>query len=304
MYLEHYGLHSKPFSLIPDPAFLYLSAQHSIAYYTLEYGLLEQAGITVITGEVGAGKTTLLRHMLNKHNEDDLVVGLVANTQEDTGKDLMKWVSLAFDMEHTDQKVSLLKAFQRFLIRNYADGKATVLVVDEAQNLPARALEELRLLNNINANQDELIKIVLVGQPELLDLLTRPELSQFAQRVTLEFHLNALGVIDTMAYIGHRLKVAGASKNIFDKTAMYTVFYLTGGVPRLINTLCDFTLLYGFSTGKTVLDAEDVLEVTKDRRIGVVNKYISRTDEMNTARDFIKKKTGIDVEKMVDAGAA
>ena len=299
MYLEHYGLQAKPFSLIPDPAFLYLSPQHSIAYHTLEYGLLEQAGITVITGEVGAGKTTLLRHMLNQHHEDDIVVGLMANTQEDTGNELMKWVSLAFDMDHSDQKVSLLKAFQRFLIRNYADGKNTVLIVDEAQNLTIRALEELRLLNNINANQDELLKIVLVGQPELLTQLTRPELSQFAQRVTLEFHLNALGVIDTMAYIGHRLKIAGASAEIFDKASMYAIYYLSGGIPRLINILCDFTLLYGFSSEKTTLDVDDVVEVAKSRRIGVINKFITRDKEMNLARDFIKKKTDVDIAELV-----
>lgn len=299
MYLDHYGLKMKPFSLIPDPEFLYLSTQHSVAYHTLEYGLLEQAGITVVTGEVGAGKTTLLRHMLNQHDEDNLVIGLMANTQEDTGKELMKWVALAFDMGHTDHKVSLAQAFQRFLIRNYADGKDTVLIVDEAQNLTVRALEELRLLNNINANKDELLKIVLVGQPELLKLLTRRELSQFAQRVTLEFHLKSLSVLDTMHYIAHRLKVAGTTEEIFDKAAMYTIFYLTGGVPRLVNTLCDFSLLYGYSQNKNKLGAADVLEVVKDRRIGIVNKYASSTQEMEMAREFLQNNAGFDVAKLV-----
>lgn len=300
MYLEHYGLHKKPFSLIPDPAFLFLSAQHSIAYHTLEYGLTEHAGITVITGEVGAGKTTLLRHILNKHDEDRLVVGLMANTQEDTGKELMKWVSLAFDMGHTDHKVGLLRTFQRFLIRNYADGKDTVLIVDEAQNLTVRALEELRLLNNINANQDELLKIILVGQPQLLKMLIRPELSQFAQRVTLEFHLNSLSAIDTMGYIRHRLKVAGANREIFDKASMYAIFYLTGGVPRLVNALCDFALLFGYSAGKSVISVADVLEVIKDRNIGVVNKNVVRTGEMNVAREFIKKSAGVDLADLAN----
>lgn len=116
MYLQHFGLNAKPFSLIPDPSYLYLSSQHSVAYSMLEYGLLEQHGITVITGDVGAGKTTLLRHLLNQHNEQDLVVGLMANTQEGTARELMKWVALAFDLDHAHQKVSLLKLFQQFLI--------------------------------------------------------------------------------------------------------------------------------------------------------------------------------------------
>lgn len=301
MYLEHYKLEAKPFSLIPDPAFLFLSSQHSIAYHTLEYGLLEQAGFTVITGEVGTGKTTLLRHMLNQHDNDDIVVGLMANTQEDTGNELMTWVSMAFDLDHFDQKVSLLKVFQRFLIRNYADGKNTVLIVDEAQNLTVRALEELRLLNNINANKDELLKIVLVGQPQLLKLLTKQEMSQFAQRVTLEFHLKSLSAVDTMGYITHRLSVAGATSEIFDKAAMYAIFYLTGGVPRLINTLCDFTMLYGFSKGKTVLVVDDVVEVAKSRRIGLINKFVSRDNEMGIARDFIKKNAGFDIADFVSS---
>lgn len=300
MYLDHYGLQSKPFSLIPDPAFLFLSAQHSLAYHTLEYGLLEQAGFTVISGEVGAGKTTLLRHLLNQHHEDELVVGLLANTQEDTGKQLMKWVSMAFNLGHSHHKVSLLKRFQKFLIANYADGKKTVLIIDEAQNLTVRALEELRLLNNINANQDELLKIVLVGQPELLDLLTRPELSQFAQRVTLEFHLRPLSPADTVGYIRHRMHVAGAQRDVFDEAAMYAIYYLAGGVPRLVNTLCDFSLLYGFSSGKELLDIEDILEVARGRRIGVVNKFAVRDAEMDKARNFIKMSTGVDIDTAVN----
>lgn len=299
MYLEFYGLNSKPFSLIPDPAFLFLSSQHSIAYHTLEYGLLEQAGITVITGEVGAGKTTLLRHLLNQHREDELVVGLMANTQEDTGKQLMKWVSLAFDLGHSHHKVSLLKRFQKFLISNYAAGKKTILIIDEAQNLTAKALEELRLLNNINANQDELLKIVLVGQPELLELMTRPELSQFAQRVTLEFHLRSLSPADTLGYVRHRLEVAGVTEEIFDEAALYAIYFLSGGVPRLVNTLCDFSLLYGFSCGKKNIEVKDILEVVRGRRIGIVNKTADQSEEMGRAREFIQLSTGVDIAEAV-----
>lgn len=300
MYLDYYGLRAKPFSLIPDPAFLFLSSQHSIAYHTLEYGLLEQAGITVITGEVGAGKTTLLRHLLNQHSEDELIVGLMANTQADTGKQLMKWVSMAFDLGHSHHKVSLLKRFQKFLIANYAAGKKTVLIIDEAQNLTAKALEELRLLNNINSNQDELLKIVLVGQPELLEMMTRPDLSQFAQRVTLEFHLKSLGPADTVGYIRHRLSVAGAADDIFDEAAMYAIYFLAAGVPRLVNTLCDFGLLYGFSCNKKTIDVADILEVIRGRRIGAVNASARETEDMDKAREFIQLSTGVDIAEAIN----
>ena len=256
--------------------------------------------MTVITGDVGAGKTTLLHHLLNQHHEDNIVVGLLSNTQRDSGTQLMKWVSMAFALKHTHDKVTLLNNFQRFLIDNYSQGKKSVLIVDEAQNLTTKALEELRLLNNINANQDELLKIVLVGQPELLDQLTRPELSQFAQRVTLEFHLEALNAEETGRYIKHRLQVAGCTQEIFDQDGIYTIYYLSGGVPRLINSLCDFTLLYGYSGGKTRLSAGEILEVVKGRRIGVINKQARRTEDMEHARELIEKKTGIDLFEWVN----
>lgn len=299
MYLQHFGLSAKPFSLIPDPAYLFLSSQHSVAYSMLEYGLLEQQGITVITGEVGAGKTTLLRHLLNQHDEEELVVGLMANTQEGTARELMKWVALAFNLDFSDEKVGLLQKFQQFLIDNYAAGKVTVLIVDEAQNLTSKALEELRLLNNINAQQDELLKIILVGQPELQEQLVAPEMMQFAQRVTVEFHLNALTAADTLGYIRHRLEVAGAEHEIFDEPAMYAVYYLTGGVPRLLNTLCDYALVYAYSTGKSLIDIQSIVEVAKGRKIGGINKFIIRSEDMEKARDFIDMTTGVDIAKLV-----
>ena len=163
MYERFFKLDSKPFTLTPDPRYLYFSSQHRIAYSMLEYGLLEQSGITVVTGDVGAGKTTLLRHMLNQYADTEINVGLITNTHGGTADELMKYVALAFDIDHGQDKVTLLKQFQRYLIEQYARGKVTVLVVDEAQNLGEKGLEEIRLLNNINANEDELLKIVLIG---------------------------------------------------------------------------------------------------------------------------------------------
>jgi general secretion pathway protein A len=295
MYLKHFGLHSKPFGLNPDPAFLYFSSQHSIAYHMLEYGLLSQSGITVISGEVGAGKTTLLRQLLNQHNERELVVGLLADTEKDTGKNLLSWISLAFNLEHSGDKLALKKRFREFLLQNYAQRKTTVLIVDEAQNLGKKALEELRLLNNINSGEDELLKIILVGQPELLKKLQSPKLMQLAQRVTVEFHLGALRAEDALGYIRHRLNVAGADREIFDKSAMYAIYFFAGGVPRLMNTLCDYSLVHGYSSGQSTIGVNAVVDVVKGRKIGGINSQRVIDEDFDIARDYVRKTAGIDI---------
>jgi general secretion pathway protein A len=301
MYLEHFKLREKPFGLNPDPAYLFLSSQHSLAYHMLEYGLLSQEGITVISGEVGAGKTTLLRHLLDQHNEEQLVVGLLADTERETGKKLMSWIAMAFDLDHTGNKIDLKKRFQKFLIGNYSQGRVTVLIVDEAQNLGKKALEQLRLLNNINSGEDELLKIILVGQPELLNKLQSPKLMQLAQRVTVEFHLGSLKAEDAVGYILHRLKVAGADREIFEKAAMYGIYYLAAGVPRLINTLCDYALLYGFSMGESKIGIDAVFEVAKGRRIGGVNRQKGVAEDLEIARSYVINVTGRDIaEAQVD----
>ncbi|MEH6591231.1 MAG: AAA family ATPase [Halioglobus sp.] len=295
MYLEHFGLNAKPFNLNPDPAYLFLSSQHSLAYHMLEYGLLSQPGITVISGEVGAGKTTLLRHLIDEHDDDSLVFGFITDTEKNAENQLLSWVSMAFGLDHSGTPIDLKKRFQQFLIDNYARGKQTALIVDEAQNLGDGALEQLRVLNNINSGQDELLKIILVGQPELLDQLQHPDLMQIAQRVSVEFHLSTLKADDSLDYIRHRLKVAGATYEIFDELAMYCIYYLSGGVPRLINTLCDFSLVFGYSSGKKKIGIPVVLEVAKGRKIGGVNRQTQETDEMLKARNIIRNATGYDI---------
>ncbi len=295
MYFDHYGLTARPFDLNPDPAFLYLSSQHDVAYSMLEYGLLSQPGITVITGEVGSGKTTLLRHLLNNHDADDLMVGLLADTDEDTAEQLHEWISMSFGLDHTLDKITLKKNFQDFLVRSYAQGKACVLIVDEAQNLSLKALEQLRLLNNINTGQDELLKIILVGQPQLVEKLRDPRLMQFAQRVTVEYHLDALVVEETSKYINHRLQRAGSEREIFDKSAIYSVYFFSCGIPRLINMLCDYALVYGYAGGLETLDARAILEVVRDRRIGGSSFVSDVNEDMQIAREFVLGETGLDL---------
>ena len=183
LYTDFFGLSERPFTLLPDPDFLYWSAQHKRAYAVLEYGIMTRAPITLITGEVGAGKTTLLQALL-KSIEEDVTIGLVSNAQGGRGE-LVAWVLSALDVEVERglDYVGMFRLLQEYLIDEYAAGRRVILIFDEAQNLSFEGLEELRMLTNINSNKDELLQLVLVGQPELRDMVRRPELRQFAQRV-------------------------------------------------------------------------------------------------------------------------
>ncbi|MEQ8662827.1 MAG: AAA family ATPase [Gammaproteobacteria bacterium] len=264
MYETFYGLREKPFSLTPDPEFLYLGEKHSTGLSMLRYGLLNRAGITVLTGEVGAGKTTLLRQLLAEI-EDDIAVGLISNTHESFGH-LMQWVAVAFELDaEADSKAALHERFSRFLIDQYAAGRRTVLIVDEAQNLDDATLEELRLLNNINADKHQLLQLVLVGQPELRARLRSPRLVQFVERVAVDYHLAPLSAAETAHYIAHRLTVVGARPAIFSAAACRFIHYQCAGVPRLINALCDTAMVYGFAAQAHEIAAELVYEMVLER---------------------------------------
>ncbi len=247
IYTGHFGLTERPFSLVPDPDFLFWSDHHQRAYAMLEYGLLTRAPITLITGEVGAGKTTLL-HQLLRSLGDDVQVGLVSNAQGDRGE-LLRWVLMALSQTAPPGAgyVDLFAQFQDYLIAEYAAGRRVILIFDEAQNLPRAALEELRMFTNINAGKDELLQLVLVGQPELRETIHRPDLTQFAQRVAASFHLLAMSVQMVRAYIHHRMQVAGSPVSIFSPSAADAIFAATGGVPRLVNQLCDLSMVYAFT---------------------------------------------------------
>lgn len=268
MYEPYYGLLTKPFALVPDPRFIYWAGPHSMAFAMLEYGIVNHAGFTVITGEVGAGKTTLIQHLLGKL-PGDICVGLLSNTGG--GGELLQWVLMAFDQDFdSDSHVKLYKQFRDFLIEQYEQGRRTVLIVDEAQNLGSETLEELRMLSNINTHNRELLQIVLSGQPELKTLLGAPSLRQFVQRVTSDFHLSFLEQQEVAGYIAHRLKVAGAKRSLFTHGACDLIYYATQGTPRLINTLCDTALLYGFATEAEEITPDIVKRVLDDkRRFGV-----------------------------------
>jgi general secretion pathway protein A len=264
IYTEHFGLAERPFSLVPDPDFLYWSPAHRRAFAMLEYGLVTRAPITLITGEVGAGKTTLLHHLL-KSLDDGVRVGLVANAHGDRGE-LLRWVLLALARPVSPQAgyVDLFGQFQNYLIAEYAAGRRVVLIFDEAQSLSRESLEELRMFTNINSNKDELLQLILVGQPELRAMIRRPDLTQFAQRVTASFHLTTMDAETVKAYIAHRLAVAGGSPDIFSDEAAAAVYAETGGVPRLVNQLCDLAMVYAYAKGDYSVDLATVQQILED----------------------------------------
>ena len=264
IYTEHFGLHSRPFSLVPDPDFIFWSPAHRRAYTMLEYGLLTRAPITLITGEVGSGKTTLLHHLL-KSLDSFTKVGLVSNAHGTRGE-LLRWVLMSLDQPAGPNAtyVDLFDAFQKYLITEYARGNRVVVIFDEAQNLSRESLEELRMFTNINSNKDELLQLVLVGQPELRDIIRKPDLRQFAQRVASSFHLGPMDVDTVQAYIGHRLIKAGARKNLFTRRACELVHEQTGGVPRLVNQLADLSMVYAFTNNQRTVTDRTVQQVLDD----------------------------------------
>lgn len=264
LYTAHFGLAERPFSLLPDPSFLYWSEPHGRAYAMLQYGFLTRAPITLVTGEVGAGKTTLLQHFLRGMDED-VRVALIANAHGDRGE-LLRWVLMALGQSVAAgaDYVDLFAAFQAFLIAEYAAGRRVVLIFDEAQNLSRESLEELRMFTNINTGKDELLQLILVGQPELRDTVRRPDLVQFAQRVAASVHLPAMDATAVRAYIRHRLKVAGADHEIFSVSAANMVHEATGGVPRLVNQLCDLAMVYAFSRNQKRVARLTVQQVLDD----------------------------------------
>ncbi|HHH40167.1 MAG TPA: general secretion pathway protein [Sedimenticola sp.] len=273
MYEQFYGFEERPFSLLPDPAFLYLGKKHRLAYSMLEYSLMNQAGFTVITGEVGSGKTTLMRHLLTTVGPD-LTVGLISNTPKDIGQ-LLQWVMLSFGQAYREEnRVALFENFTDFLIDQYAHKRRAVLIIDEAQNLSLEVLEELRMLSNINVDKYQILQLILLGQPELKEKLRSPELLQFVQRVVVDFHLTALDQMETREYIRHRIRHAGCQQEIFDDAACDLIYRASRGIPRVINVLCDTALVYGFADQRRSIDATLVRAVLKDKAsTGLIRLY-------------------------------
>jgi type II secretory pathway predicted ATPase ExeA len=263
-YLEHFGLNEQPFGLTPDPEFVYWSKQHARAKAYMESTIWLADGFVVITGEIGSGKTTLLQSFLNEL-EDDVVYAVVSQTQL-TPTEFLQAVLTEFGFKPFEQrKVELLDTLNMFLIEQYSEGKKVVLIVDEAQNLSKKVLEEIRLLSGIETHKEKVLRIILAGQPELKDKLDSPKLKQLMQRVRLRFHIESLDRREMREYIEYRLKVAGREQaGPFTENAFPKIFLYTGGIPRLINTLCDTAMLCAFAEGKTSIDDNDVMVAVEE----------------------------------------
>jgi len=259
MYVAHFGLKREPFSIAPDPRYLFMSERHREALAHLLYGVRGGGGFVLLTGEIGAGKTTVCRCFLEQVPKR-VNVAYIFNPKL-TALELLQSVCEEFRIEVRARGSSpaTLKdhvdALNEYLLRTHADGHNNVLIIDEAQNLSIDVLEQLRLLTNLETNERKLLQIILIGQPELRDMLLKPELEQLAQRVVARFHLDPLGEDETSHYIKHRLAVAGLNGLIpFDRDARHRIFELTRGVPRRINLLCDRALLGAYSGGRKRVD--------------------------------------------------
>jgi general secretion pathway protein A len=267
MYEAFYELRGKPFSILPDPDLIYWGRAHSMAFTMLEFGVINNAGFTVITGEIGSGKTTLVRRLLRGLNPN-ISTGLISNSPQGR-QEMLQWVLMALGRPFEGDYPVLFKRLQDFLYSQYAAGRRTMLIIDEAQNLEAEALEHLRMLSNINADKHQILQLILVGQPQLRTVLQAPQLHQFAQRISSDVHLKALGEKDVVNYIAFRLDSVGAPappRAIFTLEACAKIAAASGGIPRMINILCDTCLVYGFARGEKTISAQLVSDVIADKQ--------------------------------------
>jgi type II secretory pathway predicted ATPase ExeA len=264
MYEAFYQLREKPFSILPDPDLIYWGKMHSMAFTMLEFGVMNNSGFTVITGEIGSGKTTLVRYLLRKLNPS-MSVGLISNSPQGR-QELLQWILLSLDQPFEGDYPILFKRLQDYLYGQFANGRRTILIIDEAQNLEPQALEHLRMISNINADKFQILQLILVGQPQLRDLLLAPELHQFAQRISSDFHLRPLDPREVANYIGFRLQAVGAPGPLFSPEACTLIASASGGIPRMINVLCDTALVYGFANSQKVITDQIVRDVIADKQ--------------------------------------
>lgn len=264
MYEAFYQLREKPFSILPDPDLIYWGRMHSMAFTMLEFGIMNNAGFTVITGEIGSGKTTLVRHLLKKLSPT-LTLGLISSSPQGR-QELLQWILMSLGQPFDGDYPNLFKQLHEYLLGQYASGRRTVLIIDEAQNLEPEALEHLRMLSNINADKFQVLQLILIGQPQLKELLLLPQLHQFAQRISSDFHLKALDAREVPGYIVHRLQAVGAPRPLFTQEACALIAEASGGIPRMINVLCDTALVYGFANEQATIGDALVRDVIADKQ--------------------------------------
>jgi putative secretion ATPase (PEP-CTERM system associated) len=264
MYTKFFDLSAKPFDLLPNPQFLYLSKGHRKALSYLQYGVQERVGFSLLTGEVGSGKTTLLRDIINKIS-GEMALAMVFNTKVD-GRQLIALINDDFGLK-TDgkDKVQLLTELNDYLLAQHAAGRQSMIIIDEAQNLAEDTLEEIRLLSNLEADSFKLVQIILVGQPELKQIIARPSLRQLRQRISISCHLNPLNREEIEEYILHRLGTVGKRDCVsFGEGVFDEIFRFSGGIPRLINLICDYLLLTAFVEETRTIDMDMVHDAVNE----------------------------------------
>jgi type II secretory pathway predicted ATPase ExeA len=264
MYEAFYGIREKPFTILPDPDLIYWGSMHRMAFTMLEFGVTNNTGFTVITGAIGSGKTTLLRYLLRRLSAH-VTMGLISNSPQGR-HELLQWILMSFGQPFEGDYPTLFKRLQDFLYRQHASRRRTILIIDEAQNLGSDSLEHLRMLSNINADKHQILQLIIVGQPQLRDLLLAPQLHQFAQRISSDFHLQPLSESEVANYIAFRLQAAGATRIMFTRDAAAIIAEASGGIPRMINILCDTALVYGFANSHQTITADLVSEVIADKQ--------------------------------------
>jgi len=290
MYEAHFDLREKPFAMTPDPRFLFLSQTHEEALAHLRYGLEQRVGFIAITGEVGTGKTTLLRTLFDTLDDQRYRLALIFNPCL-SPSGLLQAIVKEFGVRTQRRTVSaLVEELNSFLLEENRAGRTPVLVIDEAQNLAPEVLEQVRLLSNLETERDKLIQIVLVGQPELDQLLERHELRQLAQRIVVKSRLQPLDRDESEAYVESRLRVAGAPRPLFDPAALAAVYRHTGGFPRLINILCDRALLSAFAHGQEQVSLAAVRGAASEISLGqngVRGRLVRRIKDLRTTFDGV-----------------
>ncbi len=276
MYEAYFGLREKPFELVPNPDFLYLSGTHKRALTYINYGLMEKVGFILLTGEVGSGKTTLIRNFIKQHDAS-FTLAKVFNTRVDA-EQLISMINEDFGLDSRGKgKVQLLKDLYSFLIKEYEQGRHALLVIDEAQNLTADLLEEVRMLSNLETDSAKLLQIVLAGQPELQETLASAELRQLRQRISVVCHLTPLTRTETEEYIQHRLDVAGNRKALhFTPGALDVIHSSSGGIPRIVNVICNFVMLTAFAEKAAEVNAAMVNDTVEG--IGLASLRLGRGD--------------------------